>query len=96
VWVARPPGEAMAQALRYQVNYIAELNNPAQGETAHCINYSGFMALINALQAVEDAVGLDCFRFLGVLYEVNKERLMWKLHPFVCDLVSATKPLVGI
>jgi len=37
-------------------------------------------------------VSLKCFRFL---YEVKKERLIWRPFPSVSDLASATAPFVG-
>jgi hypothetical protein len=39
-------GEAIGQVLRYQLNYIAELNNPAQGDFVQRINCSSFVASI--------------------------------------------------
>jgi hypothetical protein len=37
VWAGRPACEAIGQVLRYQLYYIAELNNPAQGESANAM-----------------------------------------------------------
>ena len=93
--VGRPPGEAMGQVLCYQLNYIGELNNPVQGESVQHIDCTGFVTFLCTLRFVKDAVGMGCVRFVGVLYEVNKERLMWRPHPSVRDLISATEELVG-
>jgi hypothetical protein len=68
-----------------------------------CTTRISLLQVVNAAQNQRSALRQDdvltcSFITIGVLYEVRKECLMWRLRPTirpsVCDAVSTTKPFV--